>query len=40
MRKLLSRVGGWLNRHLRIVATDEESAIYDQIDKELEEKGL
>jgi hypothetical protein len=39
MRSLLSRFGAWLNKHLHIVATDEESRIYDQIDRELRAKG-
>jgi hypothetical protein len=39
MKRLISRFGSWLNKHLHFMATDEESLIYDRIDRELEAKG-
>ena len=36
---LLRRLAAWLNARLHILATDEESAVYDRIDRELEAKG-
>jgi hypothetical protein len=36
---IICRLAVWLNARLRILATDEESAVYDRIDRELRANG-
>lgn len=38
MRRLLARLGSWLNRKLNIVASPEESAYYDRWDRIFDER--
>jgi len=36
MKSFLRQIGAWLNQKFNIIASEEESKIYDQIDKELD----
>jgi len=39
IRRLLTRIGHWLNVRFNLVATDEESERYSRVDDELRRKG-
>lgn len=39
VKRFFSRFGSWLNKKTNFIASEEESAIYSQIDNELRMKG-
>jgi hypothetical protein len=40
IKRLLSRIGHWLNVRFNLVANDEDSERYSRVDDELRSKGL